>query len=314
MSEPLVEIGPELGEGPVGFELPVDEKRTRTSSERWTNLSERREETPGRRTWRRARNISAAPPYEQRYQKLWTCSRFPRASRQPPRRRRRRRRALGRIRRNANPRTRPGAANRPTRSPPSTLALPIRRRVARGPIARCPTPSPRRPRRPQRRRSRRARGLAPHWRAPASRERRRERKRPSSGWPRRYQKSRATRVSSRRVTLRGAPAKVRACSTARVSDETIEVHRVSDEVIEVHRVMRERECVDGEVSDLKSRGRTSAEKSSSRFSRSLSALSPAAAARSCSDLSRWRFRSRSSSSRHLMSRSSAIVDDVASRW
>ena len=78
----------------------------------------------------------------------------------------------------------------------------------------------------------------------------------------------------RRVTLRGAPAKVRACSTARVSDETIEVHRVSDDVIELHRVMRERVCVDGEVSDLKSRGRTSAEKSSPRFSRSLSALSP----------------------------------------
>ena len=87
-SELLVELGPELGEAPVGFEIPVDEKRTRTSSERWTNSIERREETPGRRTWRRARNISAAPPYEQSYQKLWTCSRFPRASRQPPRRRR----------------------------------------------------------------------------------------------------------------------------------------------------------------------------------------------------------------------------------
>ena len=99
-----------------------------------------------------------------------------------------------------------------------------------------------------------------------------------------------------------------------MGDEVIEVHRVGDEVIEVHREMRERACVDGEVGDLKSRGRTSAEKSSSRFSRSLSALSPAAAARSCSDLSRWRFRSRSSSSRHLISRSSAIVDDVASRW
>ena len=173
-SELLVELGPELGEAPVGFEIPVDEKRTRTSSERWTNSIERREETrrwtnsierreetPGRRTWRRARNISAAPPYEQSYQKLWTCSRFPRASRQPPRRRRRRRRAHGRIRRNANPRRHPGAATRPTR-PPSTRARPLPRRVARGSRARRLTPSQRRPRRRQRRRSRRARGLVPH--------------------------------------------------------------------------------------------------------------------------------------------------------
>ena len=173
-SELLVELGPELGEAPVGLEIPVDEKRTRTSSERWTNSIERREETrrwrnsierreetPGRRTWRRARNISAAPPYEQSYQKLWTCSRFPRASRQPPRRRRRRRRALGRIRRNENPRTRPSTPARPTRHPPSTPARPIRRPIARGPIERRPTPSPPRPRRPQRRRSRRAHGLVP---------------------------------------------------------------------------------------------------------------------------------------------------------
>mmetsp|Transcript_1738 Transcript_1738/g.4490 ORF Transcript_1738/g.4490 Transcript_1738/m.4490 type:complete len:372 (-) Transcript_1738:876-1991(-) len=59
--------------------------------------------------------------------------------------------------------------------------------------------------------------------------------------------------------------------------------------------------------------RSSLAKSSSRLSRSLSAPSPAAAARSCSDRSRWSFLSSSSSSRHFASRSSAIVEDVASR-
>ena len=56
--------------------------------------------------------------------------------------------------------------------------------------------------------------------------------------------------------------------------------------------------------------RSSLAKSSSRLSRSLSAPSPAAAARSCSDRSRWSFLSSSSSSRHFASRSSAICANI----